>query len=331
MQTQSGRRFWLFNLWRALAIIFAIAATAPKATLAQTAPSGGPAATPPAKFDLRDGDRVVLIGSTLIERDQLYGYLETALTTRFHDRNVVFRNLGWSGDTVWGDAWAMFGSPADGYRDRLKNVVNMKPTVIFVGFGTNESFAGQAGLPHFLDGLNTLLDSLAKTGARVVIFSPTREEDLGRPLPDPAEQNHRLALYTAAMKKVADRRGYRFVDLLSSLVPETKPAGYVPLTDDEMHLTERGYHRLAEVVEAELCGPRPAGPSLTADELDSLRQMINKKNEIAFHRWRPENFTYLYLFRAHEQPGTAAETPDFEPLVTKAEQQIAKLRVPQSH
>ena len=58
--------------------------------------------------------------------------------------------------------------------------------------------------------------------------------------------------------------------------------------------------------------------------------MINKKNEIAFHRWRPENFTYLYLFRAHEQPGTAAETPDFEPLVTKAEQQIAKARVPHS-
>ena len=29
-----------------------------------------------------------------------------------------------------------------------------------------------------------------------------------------------------------------------------------------------------------------------------------------------------------EQPGTAAETPDFEPLVKKAEEQIAKMRVP---
>ena len=91
----------------------------------------------------------------------------------------------------------------------------MKPTVIFVGFGTNESFAGQASLPHFPHGLNTLLDSLAKTGARIVMFSPMREEDLGRPLPDPAEQNRRLALYTAAMKKVADHRGYRYVDLFT--------------------------------------------------------------------------------------------------------------------
>jgi lysophospholipase L1-like esterase len=280
------------------------------------------------KFELHDRDRVVLIGSTLIERDQQYGYLETALTARFHDRNVVFRNLGWSGDTVWGDAWAMFGTPADGFRDRLKNVVAMKPTVIFVGFGANESFAGRAGLPHFVDGLNALLDALDKTGARIVLVSPTREEDLGRPLPDPTEQNQRLEVYTDAMKKVAGQRGYRFVDLFASVIPEKKPPGYVALTDDQMHLTERGYKRLAEVGEIDLCGPPPPGPSLRSGEFESLRKLINQKNEIAFHRWRPENFTYLYLFRAHEQPGTAAETPDFEPLVKKAEEQIAKMRVP---
>src|SRR5580693_1391931 len=48
------------------------------------------------QLELRDHDRVVLIGNTLIERDQRYGYLETALTERFSDRNITFRNLGWS-------------------------------------------------------------------------------------------------------------------------------------------------------------------------------------------------------------------------------------------
>src|SRR5229473_3428134 len=52
-------------------------------------------------FKLSDGDRVVLIGSTLIEREQESGYWETALTTRFPKANVTFRNLGWSGDTVF--------------------------------------------------------------------------------------------------------------------------------------------------------------------------------------------------------------------------------------
>lgn len=329
MQTKIRRCYWFVTLSLACTLPLLCAC---KTTLAQTGTNRVPAPNPSAgKFELRDGDRVVLIGSTLVERDQLYGYLETTLTARFHDRNVVFRNLGWSGDTVWGDAWAMFGSPADGYRNRLKSVVDMKPTVIFVGFGTNESFAGKPGLPHFIEGLNTLLDALAKTGARIVIFSPTREEDLGRPLPDPTEQNERLALYTDAMKKVAQQRAYRFVDLFASVIPATKPAGYVPLTDDEMHLTERGYRQLAEVVDRELCGPPAPGSTLDHEQFESLRKLINQKNEIAFHRWRPENFTYLYLFRAHEQPGTAAETPNFEPLVAKAEEQIAKARVPREH
>ncbi len=56
-------------------------------------------------FTLKDGDRVVLIGNTLIEREQRYGYWELALTARFP--GVTFRNLGWSGDTVWGEARAV--------------------------------------------------------------------------------------------------------------------------------------------------------------------------------------------------------------------------------
>src|SRR5438034_816308 len=51
-------------------------------------------------FELRDGDRVLFLGNTLIERDRYYGYLETLLTSRFHGRHMTFRNMGWSGDTV---------------------------------------------------------------------------------------------------------------------------------------------------------------------------------------------------------------------------------------
>ncbi len=34
----------------------------------------------PPRFEFKDGDRVVLVGDTLVERDQRYGYLETMLT-----------------------------------------------------------------------------------------------------------------------------------------------------------------------------------------------------------------------------------------------------------
>ena len=55
-------------------------------------------------FEFKDGDRVVFLGSTLIEREQNYGYWELMLTLKNKDKNVSFRNLGWSGDTVFGEA-----------------------------------------------------------------------------------------------------------------------------------------------------------------------------------------------------------------------------------
>ncbi len=379
---------------------------------------------PPKQLELREGDRVVLVGNTLIERDQKYGYLEAALTERFADRNITFRNLGWSGDTVWGEARALFGTPADGFRALKDHVVALKPTVIVVGYGTNESFAGQAGLPHFLDGLKTLLDALATTKARIVLISPIRQEDLGRPLPDPTEQNKRLALYTNALEKVGSERNCDFIDLFNTLIPSAKPSGGQPLTDDEQHLTELGYFHLAEALD-DLChGPRekwnltvyapdgrisvvgagttvtdiaregstfrwkatderlpmpipanpphtsyrfftdrtirvtglPSGhyqlkidgqPVLTAtatelaggvpirhgapfDRAEELRRTINRKNELYFNRWRPQNVTYLFLFRKGEQGNNAVEIPKFDPLIAEAEQRIAQLRQPQA-
>ncbi|MGC3968510.1 MAG: hypothetical protein QM775_14365 [Pirellulales bacterium] len=67
-------------------------------------------------FELRDGDRVVLLGNTLIERETQEGFWELMFTLAWPERNVTFRNLGWSGDTVWGESRAGFGTQADGFR-----------------------------------------------------------------------------------------------------------------------------------------------------------------------------------------------------------------------
>src|SRR5688572_11230386 len=70
-------------------------------------------------FAFESGDRVVLIGDTLAEREQSYGHIELLLTTRFPERNVTFRNLGWSADTPVGTSRAGFDLPDKGF-DRLK-------------------------------------------------------------------------------------------------------------------------------------------------------------------------------------------------------------------
>src|SRR4051812_40710825 len=60
------------------------------------------------RFELLDGDRVVFLGDTFIEREQAFGYVEARLTLEFPNRNVTFRNLGWSADTVLGRSRASF-------------------------------------------------------------------------------------------------------------------------------------------------------------------------------------------------------------------------------
>src|SRR4051794_33112078 len=52
------------------------------------------------KFDLRDGDVVAFIGGTFAEREQEDGNIELTLTRHAMDKNVTFRNLGWSGDVI---------------------------------------------------------------------------------------------------------------------------------------------------------------------------------------------------------------------------------------
>jgi hypothetical protein len=247
----------LFSLW--------LLAVTPLATPAQ---AGEPAATQPAAkaFELLDGDRVVFLGGTFFEREAKWGYIETALTSRFPDRNVTFRNLGYAGDTVRCEArtvcegWANFGPPQEGF-DRLKTLIGeIKPTVVFVAYGMGESFEGEKALPQFVADYDKLLDMLTEASGgkpRFVLIGPNYHEDLGRPLPEPKEHNRLLKLYSQAVWKIAVDRGGRYIDLsgkigsrLDRQVGVGDWAGH--LTDDGIQLTQIGYIKTSEVIEDEL-------------------------------------------------------------------------------
>jgi lysophospholipase L1-like esterase len=385
-------------------------------------------AAPP--FELVDGDRVVLIGGTLIERDQSHGYLETRLTRRYPNRSITFRNLGWSGDTVEGPSRARFGTTADGFKHLREHVLALKPTVVVIGYGANEAFEGRAGLPRFVQGLEKLLAMIEPTGARLVFLAPNRQEEFGPPLPYPAQHNADLALYRDALKAAAEKRGAPFVDLFELLPDSQKNGLNRPLTGNGIHFTAYGYWKAAVAIEAALIPktrviplpdesePLPAvrpgfaarlsefqatpdgvrfqlladmlpppqcleagyttvnpfdrvirvsnlKPGLYAlkidgkpvatgrsgplssdtdwksgvsvkqgpefDQVEALRSAINAKNELYFYRWRPQNETYLFGFRKHEQGQNAREIPEFDPLVAAREAEIARLRVPVPH
>ncbi|HWF18381.1 MAG TPA: PVC-type heme-binding CxxCH protein, partial [Verrucomicrobiae bacterium] len=381
-------------------------------------------------YELKSGERVVLIGDTLIEREQSYGYLEERMTVRYPDRDVQIRNLGWSADTPEGISRASFDwdKPGKGFELLTNQIAAVQPTLVIIGYGMANSFQGEAGLPQFKTNLLKLVDAIqtiCTNKPRFVFLSPIRHENLGFPLPDPAEHNKQLALYTRTVLEAATERQGLFISLYNNLLGDgTESHPPRPFTDDGIHLTGYGYLRMTEAVEkgfawepnfwrvritadgevtpgsygtsvtnltrtkdkiqftsldeqlvssyiSDKSGRIPSAdaPSLIQidglkrgryqlkvdgkviaiatdkewadgvviergpqfDQAEKLRNAILKKNELYFDRSRPENETYLFGFRKHEQGQNAKEIPEFDPLIAEQEAKIAKLRKPMPH
>ena len=268
------------------------------------------------KLELKDGDRVVLLGGTFIEREGQFGYLETALTTAWPDRRVTFRNLGWSGDTVWAESRGIFDAAQVGYSRMLDLVKELKPTLIILAYGQNESFAGEAGLGKFVAQYEKLCDDLSATGARLALMTPHKFERPKPPFPDASRQNGNLAKYSAAVVELGSRRHIPVINLFQLPTPPSN------LTENGMHFGERGYAALVAALQAQ---EHWKTPSAGDEKMNAIRQKIVEKNMQFFHRWRPQNITYLTGFRKHEQGNNAVEIAQFDPLVAQLENEIAEI------
>lgn len=275
--------------------------------------------TPAAPVEFKPGDRLVVIGGTLIEREQRYGYWEAMLCERFPGLKV--RNLGWSGDDVTGIARRAFEltDPNIGRKRLVELALAEKPSVILICYGANEAFAGEAGLADFKKGYERLLDELAPARARIILMSPPPLETKGPPLPDPADQNQRLTKYRDAIKGIAEARKLTFADLFHVMGEGQEP--HTNLTDNGLHFTAEGYRQTASAFATSL-GLKDASYSET---MEPVREAIVRKNQLYFYKWRPQNQTYLTGFRKHEQGRNAKEVAEFDPLVAEVEADIEKL------
>jgi lysophospholipase L1-like esterase len=377
-------------------------------------------------LEFHDGDRVTLLGAGFIERLQQTGYLETVLTSRLPGRDMTFRNLGWSGDTVWGEARGLFGGQPQGFERLMHDVKLTDPTVILIAYGNNEAHGGEAGLPRFRQGMQQLLDKLTTTNARLALLSPLQRENLGPPLPDPTAYNANVKRYAAAIKQMAAERELPYFELnpLAERDHSFRPISPAErLTTDTLTLTNYGTWLVAgriatalgvppqsgelqvDVIQQEVTSPAGTKAKLAATDkgwkfdlaagqlpypmlpehappaaeqqaeqpqvvikglpadanyrllidgqevargsaaqwnkgleiesrpeqkqIERLRRLITTKNELFFNRHRPQNETYLFLFRKHEQGNNAVEIPQFDPLIESKEHEIADARVAQ--
>jgi putative heme-binding domain-containing protein len=252
---------------------------------------------PAPKLTLRASDHVAFVGNTLPDRMQHAGWLETYLQSRFPRHQLVFRNLGFSGDELTLRLRSQdFGSPD-------KWLTDTKSDVVFAFFGYNESFAGEAGVDKFKKDLAEFIEHTRKQryngkGApQLVIFSPiAHETPRDRNLPDGSLSNRRLELYTVAMEDVARAHGVPFVDLLRTS-RELYAKSDVPLTINGVHLTEKGNRLLAEVIDEALFPGVPAAKR-DAKAMEKLRQAVLDKNFCWFNRYRTVDGYSIYGGRA---------------------------------
>lgn len=231
-----------------------------------------------AQFAFEKGDSVAFIGNALPDRMQQDGYLETYLQLANPDKQLVIRNMGFSGDEVANRPREENFPSVDFYMDLVK------ADVIFAFFGYNESFKQDPAL--FKQELRTFIEETrakrynGKSAPRLVLFSPIAHEDLkSLDLPDGKENNRWLSIYTDAMARVAGEMDVPFVDLFGpsqDLYDNTE----APLTINGIHLNAAGNEAIARVIMDGL------GQPVRGEHADLVRNAVLEKNWCWFNRYR---------------------------------------------
>jgi hypothetical protein len=276
-------------------------------------------------FQLQDGDQVVFLGNSFFERAIHHGHIEHELTCRWPKRNITFRNLGWDGDTVFGHSRAggrrraVFGEPEEGFKKMVEHVRLLKPDVVFLAYGYNESFELGGDTEQFRGAVDRFIKEVSAVdkSPRFVLLSPTpMEHGFGAPAAYVDARNRLLERYAETLAEVAAKGGHAFVDLLSPL-----SKGNELYSDNGIHPSSDGYQRIAEIIVETLRCPPPA----FASPPEAVRSAIIRKNTLYFHRWRPRNDAFVYGERKREQKIAQTEPEKFEPFVAKAEAKIREL------
>ena len=249
-----------------------------------------------AELKFEKGLRIAIEGGTLAERMQHDGYLEAEIQARFPGKEIVVRNLGFSGDRLSEQLRVQgFGSP-DEHLERVK------ADAIFAFWGFSEAFDGKAGLDDFKNRLAKYIESRrakkynGSSAPEIVLFSPIAHEDLNDPkLPDGKENNERFAMYTAAMKEVAEANDAGFVDLfsLSKKLYETHDE---PLTINGIHLNSTGNRLLAAAAASEHLGKAER----SAEEVKKIAAAVADKNFYYFNRYQPTDGYNVHGGRSHK-------------------------------
>ncbi|GAB3162695.1 GDSL-type esterase/lipase family protein [Telluribacter humicola] len=231
-------------------------------------------------LDVNQGSRIFLLGGNLCSRMLNFGHFETEMQVRYPDSQLFIRNMCDPGDTpgfrprsARNSPWAFpgaekfqteYANPSDSQGQFPSDdewLTRLKADIIVGFFGYSESFQGPAGLDNYKAELEAFIKhTLAQkyngtTAPKLALVSPIAFEDLSARMdvPNGKKWNENLALYTKAMKEVAEKHNVLFVD---AFTPSKSwyASSAEPLTIDGLQLNDKGYQKLAVLLADQLFG-----------------------------------------------------------------------------
>lgn len=263
------------------------------------------------------GAHLVLIGNNLGARMMEYGDFDTELHVRFPDSTLTVRNICAPGNTPGfrphpsrNSPWAFPGAAvfnpdydidtgSEGHFPTEDEwISNLKADIILGFFGYNESFKGESGLENFKGELSAFIDhSNAQNyndgkGTQLVLISPIAYEDLSElyDLPDGKEINKNIALYTKAMKAIAQEKNIPFIDVFN----ETKrwySDSDEPLTIDGFQLSEKAYQQFSAYLVDQLFGKTER---VAASFQEDIKEAVLEKDWIWYKDFKIPNGVHAY-------------------------------------
>jgi putative heme-binding domain-containing protein len=272
---------------------------------------------------LEAGDVVGLIGGANFERSRLDPFLQGGLMGQEAGRRPKrVRNLAWEGDTVY-EQWRDVNFPTV-----QRQLEELGATVVFAQFGLMESMEGEGRLGAFVEAYEKLLQSLARSGRRIVVVSPTPfEKPSLEKAPDLTRHNVTLRQFVLATRQVAERLGGSWVDVFSPFV--SLPKGAPRLTgEDGLHLSAEGQDLVAREI------LRQSGLSPLVAQSESLHTAMRELERLWFDYWRTMNWAFLGGDRtsvafSHDWKDTSKrlfpeEMKAFESILEEAEANVAR-------
>lgn len=271
----------------------------------------------PQALQIKNGSHIVLLGNNLGSRMMNYGIFETEMQVRYPDSQLYIRNMCDGGDTPGfrphasrNSPWAFPGaekfqteyanpSQSEGHFDTPDQwLTRLKTDIIVAFFGYNESFQGKAKLDNYKAELDAFVKwTLSQkyngvSAPQLALVSPIAFEDLSAKfdLPNGKKENENLALYTKAMKEVAEQNNVLFVDAFTPS-QQWYANSKEDLTIDGSQLNEAGYQKLGLLLADQLFGK--VAPKAEANR-KLVHDAVMEKNWMWHNDFKIPNGVHVY-------------------------------------